>query len=202
MVRVHLLSSLRQTLSAASGMLALWTFLSKAAVSSPSSSSSSSSRLNCRPGNTPPLRTDKTWTYGTQKHEAPNNYITTFLQEKGKMQMFVTLFSLSGLIFLVFCSSLSPSICLVNMGRAFLKRSSKLTASRTSTAHMNSQEAHSFYKKNLCLFQSHMTVDLINADTDTLLQNTSGVFNFKFYDLNKLKIKDVIITFKFYTKRL
>lgn len=47
----------------------------------------------------------------------------------------VTLFSLSGLIFLVFCSSFSPSICLVSMGRAFLKRSSKLNASRTFTAH-------------------------------------------------------------------
>lgn len=60
---VYLLSSLRQTLSAASGMLAPWTFFSREAVSSPSSSLSSSwFRLNCRPGNAPPLRMDKTWT--------------------------------------------------------------------------------------------------------------------------------------------
>lgn len=59
--KIYLLSSFRQTLSAASGMLEPWIFFSKAAMSSPSSSSSSSSRLNCRPGNTPPLRPEKTW---------------------------------------------------------------------------------------------------------------------------------------------
>lgn len=73
-LKIHLLSSLRQTLSAASGMLAPWTFLSKAEVSSPSSSSSSPSRLNCRPGNTPPLRTVNTWTEETQTGEQAYKY--------------------------------------------------------------------------------------------------------------------------------
>lgn len=45
----------------------------------------------------------------------------------------VTFFSLSGLNFLDFFSSFSPSICLVNMGSAALNLSSKLTASRTFT---------------------------------------------------------------------
>lgn len=51
--------------------------------------------------------------------------------------MFLTRFSFSGPedIFLFFCSSFSPSICLVNMGRALLNRSSKVNASRTFTAH-------------------------------------------------------------------
>lgn len=136
---VYLLSSFRQTLSAASGILALWSFLSKAAVSSPSSSSSSSSKLNCRPGNTPPLRTDNTCSDETQSREQIYKY-RYCRKEKEKYKRFVTVFSLSGLFFLVFCSSFSPSICLVNMDRAFLNRSSKLNASRTFKANMDLQK--------------------------------------------------------------
>jgi len=133
---LHLLSSLRQTLNAASGILASWIFFSKTAVSSSSSSSASSSRLNCR--KTPPLRTDGTW---TDAERSTGIYIQTWL--KRQMHMCVTLFSLLGLDFLVFFSSFSPSICLLNKGRAFLNRSSKVSASRSFTAHVEIQR-HSF----------------------------------------------------------
>ncbi|MEQ2175910.1 hypothetical protein GOODEAATRI_022584, partial [Goodea atripinnis] len=48
-------------------------------------------------------------------------------------------------------SNFSPSICLVSMGRAFLKRSSRLTASNTFTDHKHKQtgifptQQHGFY---------------------------------------------------------
>lgn len=68
-------------------------------------------------------------------------------EEKKSNKPSVTL-SLSELVFLVFWSSFSPSICLVNMGRAFLKRSSKLNASRTCTAHRKMQKVPDIYLEN------------------------------------------------------
>lgn len=58
-------------------------------------------------------------------------YLTIQIFVLAEAEMSVTLFSLSGVIFLLFFSSFKPSICLVSMGRVLLKRSSRLTASRT-----------------------------------------------------------------------
>lgn len=57
-------------------------------------------------------------------------YRRVFMRQR-RNRCWPTLLSSLGLSLRVFCSNLSPSICLVSRGRAFLNRSSRSTASST-----------------------------------------------------------------------